>query len=332
MWMLILGIILLIIMIISTIYEPRKFINVILVTLSAIFIFMGMVNLLELDKNLQWIPFIFVFAFVPICMLIIAILLIIDGFMMIKKEGKSLKNLLSTFAGFSIIIAMCSGVVILLDIKLNTFIYSILGFIVIYAIYFSTIFMGFLIYSFLYGLMPKNLKCDYIVIHGCGLSNGENVTPLLKGRIEKAIEIYKKTNEKAIFIPSGGQGSDEKISEAEAIKRYLISKNIPENKIELEDKSTTTYENLKFTKKMLDEKKEKYSCILVTNNYHAFRTGVYSKRLKMNAQVIGSKTALYYWPSAFIREYIALMMKLNWLTIIVFIFWMLITISALMPF
>lgn len=332
MWTLLLGIVLLIITIISIFYEPRKFINIILVVLSAVFIFIGIIDLLSLDTSFKWIPFVFVFAIIPLCMIIIAILLIINTFTVIKKEGLSFSNLLSGFAGFGIIIALCATVFFILSINLTTLTAAILALIIIYTTYFSLFFLGFLIYSFLYSVLPKNLKCDYIVIHGCGLSHGEDVTPLLKGRIEKAVEVYEKTNKKAFFIPSGGKGSDEKISEAEAIKNYLLAKNIPENKIELEDKSTTTYENLKFTKELLDKKGQEYSCILVTNDYHTLRTAIYSKKLKLNAQVVGSKTARYYWPSAFIREYIALMMKLNWLTFIVFIFWIFILVNALMPF
>ena len=55
---------------------------------------------------------------------------------------------------------------------------------------------------------------------------------------------------------------------------------------------------------------------------------MYAKKLKMNAHAIGAKTALYYLPSAFIREYIALMMKLNWFSLLIFILWVLLTIIS----
>ena len=251
---LIIGIILLIILVFGILKEPRNFINVILLVLSGSFLFIGLANLLSESEKMYIIPIILAFCLIPIGMLIISVFLIINGFIMIKKEGKSLKNLLSLFAGIGIIIGMCAGVFYIISYKLNTITYAILVLIIIFATYFSITFLGFFIYSILYSIIPKKLKCDYIIIHGCGLSKGEEVTPLLKNRIEKAIEIYERTKRTAVFIPSGGKGDDEKISEAEAIKRYLIKRGIPEEKIELEDKSTTTYENLELSKKMLDKK------------------------------------------------------------------------------
>lgn len=65
-----------------------------------------------------------------------------------------------------------------------------------------------------------------VYILGCGIRKDGTLLPLLKGRVDKAIESYNKqleaTGKKAVFVPSGGQGSDEIISEGEAMKRYLI--------------------------------------------------------------------------------------------------------------
>ena len=50
-----------------------------------------------------------------------------------------------------------------------------------------------------------------------------------------------------------------------------------------------------------------YSCIFVTNDYHVFRAGTYARQIGLKAEGVGCKTAFYYWPNAFIREYIAIM-------------------------
>ena len=83
---------------------------------------------------------------------------------------------------------------------------------------------------------------------------------------------------------------------------------------------------------MLDSDNKKSRYFFVTNDYHVFRTGLFAKKLKMNAVGIGSKTAAYYWPSAFIREYVAVMMKFKWITVVVFLIWLAGAISSLMPF
>ena len=78
------------------------------------------------------------------------------------------------------------------------------------------------------------------------------------------ILIKEKTGKEAILIPSGGKGSDEKISEAEAMGKYLLDKGIPEGKIILEDHSATTFENLANSKKIIDAQEGRKYTALVT--------------------------------------------------------------------
>ena len=96
----------------------------------------------------------------------------------------------------------------------------------------------------------------------------------------------------------------------------------------MEDRSTSTEENLRFVKAMLDtpEKKNRYIC--VTSDYHVFRTCVLARELDMNVEGVGSKTALYYWPSAMIREYIAIMSHAWWLNTAHLILWIIVSLKA----
>jgi len=89
----------------------------------------------------------------------------------------------------------------------------------------------------------------------------------------------------------------------------------------LEKKSTNTYENLKFSKEILDEIENHgyYKCIFVTNNYHVLRTAFYARKLNLHAKGVGCHTAGYYLPSAFIREYLAVM-KMNTKSLVVLVF------------
>ena len=175
-------------------------------------------------------------------------------------------------------------------------------------------------------ILPKKKNCDYIVIHGCGLIGGERISPLLKGRVDKGVELFYKMGKKPKLVLSGGQGSDEKISEARAMYNYLEKKDFPLDKVILEEKSTTTYENLKNVRNMLDKDGIKRKYVFVTNNYHVFRTSLFARMLKMNAEGVGCKTAAYYWPSAFIREYIAIMVMFKRVNIIMGIIWLIWTI------
>ena len=75
--------------------------------------------------------------------------------------------------------------------------------------------------------MPHIREFDFLIIHGAGLLKGDKVSKLLANRIDKAIKVYNKSKRKPVIIPSGGQGGDETISEAEAMKQYLLKHGIP---------------------------------------------------------------------------------------------------------
>ena len=150
---------------------------------------------------------------------------------------------------------------------------------------------------------------DYIIILGCKIGKDGSLTPLLKGRVDKAIEFAKKQKEETgkdiIFIPSGGKGNDEIISEGEAIKNYLIEQGIDKKKILVENKSKNTYENIKYSYNLIKENKKDSNIAFSTTNYHVFRAGNIAFNQKLNIEGMGSKTKTYFWINAFIREFVA---------------------------
>ena len=155
---------------------------------------------------------------------------------------------------------------------------------------------------------------EYVIILGCGINEDGTPTPLLRGRIDMAIEFSNKqfieTGRAPLFIPSGGQGPGEVISESESMKRYMISKGISESRIITEDRSTDTSENMKFSKAKLEEAGKSIPDTKVafsTTNYHVFRSGIYAKRVKLQAEGMGADTKWYFWPNASVRELVGLM-------------------------
>ena len=83
------------------------------------------------------------------------------------------------------------------------------------------------------------------------------------------------------------------------------------NAIILEDQSRTTYENLLYSKEIGEKLVADPQFLFVTNDYHVFRTSTYARKLGMKGDGLGCRTAGYYIPSAFIREYVALCVKLK---------------------
>ena len=102
--------------------------------------------------------------------------------------------------------------------------------------------------------------------------------PLIRGRVDRAIEFYKKqyekTGKKAVFVPSGGKGSNEPMAEAEAMKRYLLEQGIPEEQIMAEDQSKNTLQNMIFSKRLIEEKNPNAKVAFSTTNFHVFRSGI----------------------------------------------------------
>lgn len=109
---------------------------------------------------------------------------------------------------------------------------------------------------------------DYMIVLGAQWKTS-GPSYVLQKRLDKAME-YLQENPDTIVIVSGGQGSNEPITEAAGMKGYLEEKGIASERILAEDKSTNTYENLVFSAELLD--KENSRVVLVTNNFHVFRT------------------------------------------------------------
>lgn len=237
---------------------------------------------------------------------VVPFFLIINGVLMLKREGYSLANLLSLI--FGIIIGLgetAAFLTILLPWNGSNHLSSFSMFFAISIIYVSMSFVIFMLYCVFLQLIPRKKNFDYIIIHGAGLIDGKQVSKLLADRLDKAIDVYNKAINEPIMIPSGGRGSDERISEADAMKEYLIKNGIPEERIITEDQSTTTFENLRNAKQIIDRRDGCKNTVLVTSNYHVYRALRYCRKIKLKCVGVGSRVAFYYWPSAMIREYIA---------------------------
>ena len=163
---------------------------------------------------------------------------------------------------------------------------------------------------------------DFIVILGCWFRKDGSLPPLLKGRVDRAIAFWKQQKEEsgkeAILIPSGGQGRNESMPEAEAMKRYLLSQGMSEDLIRPEDQSANTYQNMEFSGRIVRRIKPGGKVIYATTNYHVFRSGVWAGLAGLPAEGIGSSTKWWYWPNAFMREVIGLF-KNRWKQELVFL-------------
>ncbi|MBZ9686227.1 YdcF family protein [Clostridium estertheticum] len=148
-------------------------------------------------------------------------------------------------------------------------------------------------------------RSDYLVILGAGL-RGEVPSTALYQRLYASLE-YIEINPKVKIVVSGGKGSGESITEAEAMKRFLIKHGVAEEQIIKEEKSTSTLENMKFTAAVLSglDKSGNIEVTIVTNNFHMFRAKFLAQR--QGLKVYGYPAPLHPMlvPTCFVREYLA---------------------------
>ena len=148
-------------------------------------------------------------------------------------------------------------------------------------------------------------KPNAIVVLGCQV-RGERPSKMLRRRLEAAKELLDEYPDVKCVV-SGGQGSDEKISEAECMKRYLVENGISEGRIIMEDKSKTTFENLKFSLEKLDELGISRDITIVTDGYHQYRASLIAKEQGAGkVTAYSADTEFRHIASHWVREWIAL--------------------------
>lgn len=141
---------------------------------------------------------------------------------------------------------------------------------------------------------------ETVILLGCGVK-GVKPTLLMRERLEAAYH-YLNQNPEAVCILSGGQGADEGISEAECMYRYLIEKGIAPSRLLKEDKSTSTRENLLFSKKILTQHNFSTDVAIVTNEFHEYRAGRIASSLGLKPSAVSAKTAWWMFPMYYVRE------------------------------
>ena len=283
------------------------------------------INLLITDWNLVSINDIYMntlnsfsyFAYFVLPLIVaLALYGVITNIFLIIKEGFLFQNLLGILFGISIAVGALLSQNIYEIVKNIELINA-----QIYIREFVNIALN-VVLCYFYCLTIATLYCnimasrhkpifdkDFVIILGSQIRKDGSITPLLKARVDKAIEFAKeqqeKTNKRIVFVPSGGKGEDEITSEAEVMKKYLIERGINPEDILVENKATNTYQNMKYSKEMIDDKNKNAKIIFSTTNYHVFRSGVIANSQGIDCEGIGSKTKWYFYANAIIREFVA---------------------------
>ncbi|SDM96903.1 YdcF family protein [Allokutzneria albata] len=243
----------------------------------------------------------------PLLIFGLSVFLMLNGIVMLWREGWRLANLLSLLLGIGILVGTAVGVFAMTVAMTasNPLARVLVGGAAGGLGYIALVFGCFLLYSTLYARVGPRGRADFIVVLGAGLK-GDEVPAQLAGRLDKAREVAAASPDATIIV-SGGRGPGASVSEARAMADYLIARGVPEERIVLEEKSRTTLQNLLFSGEIMAERRPGYQCVVVTSNYHVLRAAAFARRAGVTGHVVGAPIARYFWPSAFLREFVAIL-------------------------
>jgi len=233
--------------------------------------------------------------------------LVVNGITVIRREGVRAVTLLPLLAGLGIVAV--TGLDLFADragsVRLGLFSATV----TLVSGYVSFLFVSYVLYAFVYGRTRACRDAGFVVVLGSGLATGGRVPPLLASRLERGRAVYEAIVSRGradpVLIVSGGKGSDERVSEAEAMAGYLIGRGFPASRVVREDRSRTTGENIAFSKAIMDRSRPGSRCVIVTSSFHVLRAAIIARRAGLDGQVTGAPVAAYYWPGAMLREFAA---------------------------
>lgn len=311
---------------ISAVMEPRKirigvyFLTGILVT-SIMVLIVSFSYLNSTYENTDIVSFglLGLIALVALSVVSLGVLLVLNGLKVLRKEGRALSHTLSLFLGVLVLTYVFLAFYALYVNNMNLFSY-------LFLLAFPLGWLGygliaFLLWSQVYAFVATRARhsIEAVVVLGAGLIDGYRIGPLLRGRVDLGIEWalkHQAKNDGILLVMSGGQGSDEQLSEAEAMARYAHEKGVGSLTVLEEKESRTTQENLILSMRLVNSRIPVKHLAVATSSFHAFRAALLMRKLQIPGYAIGSSTARYYWPTAVLREYVAILRDNLWINVV----------------
>ena len=250
------------------------------------------------------------------------IALLLSNIALIRHEGFRPKNLLSVivggfyiggtaaiyFAAYLLEKSLAPSSLPRLASVLNTYIPM---FFVLMMCYFECILVGCAVMGYAATRKKPEYDKDFIIILGCSIDKKGGLLPLLKGRANRAVRFAWDqeiaSGKRCRFVPSGGQGPDEVMSEGSAMELYLLSHGAESDEVFPEKQSENTYQNMLYSKKIIDSIDPDAKIAFATTNFHVFRSGMIARQAGVEAEGVAAKTKWYFWPNGFIREFFGIL-------------------------
>ena len=184
-------------------------------------------------------------------------------------------------------------------------------FLLLMLCYFECILAGSMILGWIAARSVPKYDKDFIVILGCSIDKRGGLLPLLKGRVNRAVRFAWEqeiaTGKPLKYVPSGGQGPNEIMSEGSAMELYLLTHGAEAYEVFPEKKSRNTLENFQYSKAVMEGILPNPKVAFATTNYHILRSGILARKAGLDAEGIAGDTKWYFWPNGFVREFFGIL-------------------------
>lgn len=309
-----------VVFLVSFLIEPRKFrtglyLFVALAWVAALVLGWSLSTVSRLDDTFAawWLLGLVVVAALTITAL--AVFMVVAGITLVRREGLRPGRLLSLVLGL-----MALGALAWLALAIKSEDTASLAWLVMIGLpasYFGVGFVAFVIYGRFYPAWMARFgpPAEAVIVLGSGLINGK-VPPLLARRLQAARRVFADSlvrGRHPVLIASGGQGADEPIPEAVAMREFLVEDGLDASQIVVEDQSRNTQQNLAFSAEVLQDYTITGPVAVVTSDFHALRAAFLMRSVGISGYAVGARTPRYFWATAVIREYAAVLRDHFWL-------------------
>ena len=244
---------------------------------------------------------------------VFSLILAVSNVVLIRHEGFRPSNMLGVAVALLITGGAAFGIWMsysLLTFPLRNLLLNVYAGIFVYL---ECLLAATVIHALMAGRHEPAYDRDYVIVLGCKIRPDGTLYPLIRARVDRAIDFVRRqetaTGKRAVLIPSGGKGADEPEPEAEAMARYMRAQGVPDEQILVEDRSKTTLENLRCSRSLIETRGASDKVAFSTSNYHVYRGGILAAESGWNIDGMGSPTMWYFWPNAFLREFIGLLVS-----------------------
>jgi len=249
------------------------------------------------------------FGVLGLGLLALPVVLVVNGLTMVRRERRSLGNLLSLLVGVAMLAApfvVAAPFVLRWRWTMGLVVGLVMG-----TAWLGFVFLGFVTQTLLYRRYAARVPARGVIVLGSKVVGGR-VPPLLAARLaagREAAERLGSDGGPVPIVPSGGQGADEERPEGVAMGEWLVDHGVPADRVLVEDEARTTRENLTLGVAVLREHGTAGPYLVATNNYHAPRAAMEAMDLGLDVHAVGAPTAGYFFPSAYLREFVAVLRR-----------------------